>query len=95
MFQDQKKFLENLRISYSSFLFDLAAGLNGYLLFIQDTKRLESGLQFQHEAELAGYLLESENLLRQQVIDAQILIDGRYYQADQLVQRYFTVYLYE
>ncbi|XP_030125336.4 dystonin isoform X27 [Taeniopygia guttata] len=52
-----------------------------------DTKRLESGLQFQHEAEIAGYLLESENLLRQQVIDAQILIDGKYYQADQLVQR--------
>uniref|UniRef100_A0A8B9TET8 Dystonin n=1 Tax=Anas platyrhynchos TaxID=8839 RepID=A0A8B9TET8_ANAPL len=70
----------------SLFLFDLAAGLNGFLLFIQDTKRLESGLQFQHEAEIAGYLLESENLLRQQVIDAQILIDGKYYQADQLVQ---------
>ncbi|XP_032909897.1 dystonin isoform X1 [Catharus ustulatus] len=52
-----------------------------------DTKRLESGLQFQHEAEIAGYLLESENLLRQQVVDAQILIDGKYYQADQLVQR--------
>ncbi|XP_051470837.1 dystonin isoform X4 [Apus apus] len=52
-----------------------------------DTKQLESGLQFQHEAEIAGYLLESENLLRQQVIDAQILIDGKYYQADQLVQR--------
>ncbi|NXP13047.1 DYST protein, partial [Thinocorus orbignyianus] len=52
-----------------------------------DSKRLESGLQFQHEAELAGYLLESENLLRQQVMDAQILIDGKYYQADQLVQR--------
>ncbi|XP_053917267.1 LOW QUALITY PROTEIN: dystonin [Cuculus canorus] len=52
-----------------------------------DTKRLESGLQFQHEAEIAGYLLESENLLRQQVIDVQILIDGKYYQADQLVQR--------
>ncbi|XP_065586915.1 dystonin isoform X5 [Cyrtonyx montezumae] len=52
-----------------------------------DTKRLESGLQFQHEAEIAGYLLESENLLHQQVIDAQILIDGKYYQADQLVQR--------
>ncbi|KAM6355833.1 dystonin-like [Podargus strigoides] len=48
---------------------------------------IESGLQFQHEAETAGYLLESENLLRQQVIDAQILIDGKYYQADQLVQR--------
>ncbi|XP_062428891.1 dystonin isoform X21 [Rhea pennata] len=52
-----------------------------------DAKRLESGLQFQNEAEIAGYLLESENLLRQQVIDAQILIDGKYYQADQLVQR--------
>uniref|UniRef100_A0A8B9TEL1 Dystonin n=1 Tax=Anas platyrhynchos TaxID=8839 RepID=A0A8B9TEL1_ANAPL len=74
----------------SLFLFDLAAGLNGFLLFIQDTKRLESGLQFQHEAEIAGYLLESENLLRQQVIDAQILIDGKYYQADQLVQSYVT-----
>uniref|UniRef100_A0A8B9EQC7 Dystonin n=1 Tax=Anser cygnoides TaxID=8845 RepID=A0A8B9EQC7_ANSCY len=72
-------------VSYSLFLFGLAAGLNGFLLFIQDTKRLESGLQFQHEAEIAGYLLESENLLRQQVIDAQILIDGKYYQADQLV----------
>uniref|UniRef100_A0A8C3RIB8 Dystonin n=1 Tax=Cyanoderma ruficeps TaxID=181631 RepID=A0A8C3RIB8_9PASS len=64
-----------------------------FLLFIKDTKRLESGLQFQHEAEIAGYLLESENLLRQQVIDAQILIDGKYYQADQLVQRYFIVCL--
>ncbi|XP_053878005.1 dystonin isoform X8 [Malaclemys terrapin pileata] len=52
-----------------------------------DTKRLESGLQFQNEAEIAGYILECENLLRQQVIDAQILIDGKYYQADQLVQR--------
>ncbi|XP_032999071.1 dystonin isoform X2 [Lacerta agilis] len=52
-----------------------------------DAKRLESGLQFQNEAEIAGYLLESENLLRQQVLDAQILIDGKYYQADQLVQR--------
>ncbi|XP_010226374.1 PREDICTED: dystonin [Tinamus guttatus] len=52
-----------------------------------DAKRLESGLQFQNEAEIAGYLLESENMLRQQVIDAQILIDGKYYQADQLVQR--------
>ncbi|NXU54828.1 DYST protein, partial [Turnix velox] len=52
-----------------------------------DNKRLESGLQLQNEAELAGYLLESENLLRQQVIDAQILIDGKYYQADQIVQR--------
>nr|XP_020637469.1 dystonin isoform X8 [Pogona vitticeps] len=52
-----------------------------------DAKRLESGLQFQNEAEIAGYLLECENLLRQQVMDAQILIDGKYYQADQLVQR--------
>nr|XP_016852514.1 PREDICTED: dystonin isoform X9 [Anolis carolinensis] len=52
-----------------------------------DGKRLESGLQFQNEAEIAGYLLECENLLRQQVIDAQLLIDGKYYQADQLVQR--------
>ncbi|KAM6355832.1 dystonin-like [Podargus strigoides] len=48
---------------------------------------IESGLQFQHEAETAGYLLESENLLRQQVIDAQILTDGEYSQAGQLVQR--------
>ncbi|XP_060091226.1 dystonin isoform X6 [Heteronotia binoei] len=52
-----------------------------------DSKRLESGLQFQNEAEIAGYLLECENLLRQQVMDAQILIEGKYYQADQLVQR--------
>uniref|UniRef100_A0A8D0BYN7 Dystonin n=1 Tax=Salvator merianae TaxID=96440 RepID=A0A8D0BYN7_SALMN len=52
-----------------------------------DGKRLESGLHFQNEAEIAGYLLECENLLRQQVLDAQILIDGKYYQADQLVQR--------
>ncbi|XP_073937955.1 dystonin isoform X23 [Castor canadensis] len=52
-----------------------------------DSKRLESGVQFQNEAEIAGYILECENLLRQHVIDVQILIDGRYYQADQLVQR--------
>uniref|UniRef100_A0A8C0H5C4 Dystonin n=1 Tax=Chelonoidis abingdonii TaxID=106734 RepID=A0A8C0H5C4_CHEAB len=52
-----------------------------------DSKRLESGLQFQNEAEIAGYILECENLLHQHVIDAQILIDGKYYQADQLVQR--------
>ncbi|XP_015263784.1 PREDICTED: dystonin isoform X2 [Gekko japonicus] len=52
-----------------------------------DSKRLESGLQFQNEAEIAGCLLECENLLRQQVMDAQILLDGKYYQADQLVQR--------
>ncbi|KAM6186017.1 dystonin isoform 5-T5 [Rhynchocyon petersi] len=52
-----------------------------------DSKRLESGLQFQNEAEIAAYILECENLLRQHVIDVQILIDGKYYQADQLVQR--------
>ncbi|XP_049750774.1 dystonin isoform X18 [Elephas maximus indicus] len=52
-----------------------------------DSKRLESGLQFQNEAEIAGYILECENLLRQHVIDVQILIDGKYYQSDQLVQR--------
>ncbi|XP_076771231.1 dystonin isoform X14 [Arvicanthis niloticus] len=52
-----------------------------------DSKRLESGVQFQNEAEIAGYILECENLLRQHVIDVQILIDGKYYQADHLVQR--------
>ncbi|XP_036271371.1 dystonin isoform X31 [Pipistrellus kuhlii] len=52
-----------------------------------DAKRLESGVQFQNEAEIAGYILECENLLRQHVIDVQILIDGKYYHADQLVQR--------
>ncbi|XP_077018259.1 dystonin isoform X22 [Tamandua tetradactyla] len=52
-----------------------------------DSKRLESGLQFQNEAEIAGYILECENLLRQHVVDVQILIDGKYYQAEQLVQR--------
>ncbi|XP_028918133.1 dystonin [Ornithorhynchus anatinus] len=52
-----------------------------------DSKRLDSGLQFQNEAEIAGYILECENLLRQQVIDVQILLDGKYYQADHLVQR--------
>nr|XP_035151868.1 dystonin isoform X32 [Callithrix jacchus] len=52
-----------------------------------DSKRLESGVQFQNEAEIAGYILECENLLRQHVIDVQILIDGKYYQVDQLVQR--------
>ncbi|KAL0622228.1 Dystonin, partial [Plecturocebus cupreus] len=52
-----------------------------------DSKRLESGVQFQNEAEIAGYILECENLLRQHVIDVQILTDGKYYQADQLVQR--------
>ncbi|XP_069462267.1 dystonin isoform X13 [Ambystoma mexicanum] len=52
-----------------------------------DAKRLESGLQLQHEAEITGYLLESENLLRQQLNDAQVLLDGKYYQAEQIVQR--------
>ncbi|XP_075718091.1 dystonin isoform X14 [Rhinoderma darwinii] len=52
-----------------------------------DTKRMESGIQFQNEAEIAGYLIECENLLRQQLIDVQALVDGKYYQADQLVQR--------
>ncbi|XP_062375938.1 dystonin [Sardina pilchardus] len=52
-----------------------------------DAKRLESGIQFQNEAEIAGYLLECENLLRQQVVDIQILLDGKFYLADQLVQR--------
>ncbi|XP_055745835.1 dystonin-like isoform X6 [Salvelinus fontinalis] len=52
-----------------------------------DAKRLESGVQFQNEAETAGHLLECENLLRQQVVDIQILLDGKYYYSDQLVQR--------
>uniref|UniRef100_A0A4W5PTW8 Dystonin n=1 Tax=Hucho hucho TaxID=62062 RepID=A0A4W5PTW8_9TELE len=52
-----------------------------------DAKRLESGIQFQNEAETAGHLLECENLLRQQVVDIQILLDGKYYYSDQLVQR--------
>lgn len=64
-----------------------------YAVLRQDGKRLESGLQFQNEAEIAGYLLECENLLRQQVMDAQILIDGKYYQADQLVQRYIGTFI--
>ncbi|XP_039994291.1 dystonin isoform X2 [Xiphias gladius] len=52
-----------------------------------DAKRLESGIQFLHEAEIAGYLLECENILRQQVVDIQILLDGKFPFADQLVQR--------
>ncbi|XP_051945803.1 dystonin-like [Xyrauchen texanus] len=52
-----------------------------------DAKRLESGIQFQNEAEIAGFLLECENLLRQQVVDIQLLLDGKFYLADQLVQR--------
>uniref|UniRef100_A0A3Q3IQ51 Dystonin n=1 Tax=Monopterus albus TaxID=43700 RepID=A0A3Q3IQ51_MONAL len=52
-----------------------------------DAKRLESGIQFLNEAEIAGYLLECENILRQQVVDIQILLDGKFPFADQLVQR--------
>ncbi|KAJ8013741.1 hypothetical protein DPEC_G00032940 [Dallia pectoralis] len=52
-----------------------------------DAKRLESGIQFQNEAEVAGYLLECENLLRQRVVDIQVLLDGKFYYSDQLVQR--------
>ncbi|XP_059215804.1 dystonin isoform X5 [Centropristis striata] len=52
-----------------------------------DAKRLDSGIQFLHEAEIAGYLLECENILRQQVVDIQILLDGKFPFADQLVQR--------
>lgn len=48
---------------------------------------MESGIQFQNEAEIAGYLIECENLLRQQLVDVQALVEGNYYQADQLVQR--------
>uniref|UniRef100_A0A669BFU3 Dystonin n=1 Tax=Oreochromis niloticus TaxID=8128 RepID=A0A669BFU3_ORENI len=49
-----------------------------------DAKRLESGIQFLNEAEIAGYLLECENILRQQVVDIQILLDGKFPFADQL-----------
>ncbi|KAK2824198.1 hypothetical protein Q5P01_021373 [Channa striata] len=52
-----------------------------------DAKRLESGIQFINEAAVAGYLLECENILRQQVVDIQILLDGKFPFADQLVQR--------
>lgn len=55
---------------------------------MQDSRRLQSGVQLQNEAEIAGYILECENLLRQHVVDVQILTDGKYYHADQLVQRY-------
>lgn len=54
----------------------------------KDAKRLESGIQFLNEAEIAGYLFECENILRQQVVDIQILLDGKFPFADQLVQRY-------
>uniref|UniRef100_A0AAV2JPZ4 Dystonin n=1 Tax=Knipowitschia caucasica TaxID=637954 RepID=A0AAV2JPZ4_KNICA len=52
-----------------------------------DTKRLESGIQVLNEAEVASNLLECENILRQQVVDIQILLDGKFPFADQLVQR--------
>ncbi|CAB1312903.1 unnamed protein product [Coregonus sp. 'balchen'] len=52
-----------------------------------DAKRLESGVQFQNEAEVSGYLLECENHLRQQVVDIQILLDGKFHYSDRLVQR--------
>ncbi|XP_023819404.1 dystonin isoform X6 [Oryzias latipes] len=52
-----------------------------------DAKRLESGIQFMNEAEIASYLVECENILRQQVVDIQILLDGKFPFADQLVQR--------
>lgn len=62
-----------------------------FILFfstVKDAKRLESGIQFLNETEIAGYLLECENILRQQVMDIQILLDGKFPFADQLVQRY-------
>lgn len=59
-----------------------------FFLSAKDAKRLESGIQFLNEAEIAGYLLECENILRQQVVDLQILLDGKFPFADQLVQRY-------
>ncbi|XP_057704258.1 dystonin isoform X4 [Corythoichthys intestinalis] len=52
-----------------------------------DVKRLESGIQFLNEAEIAGYLLECENILRQQVVDIQVLLDGKFPFTDQLVRR--------
>lgn len=55
--------------------------------FLKDTKRLESGIQFINEAEIAGYLLECENILRQQVVDIHVLLDGKFPFADHLVQR--------
>ncbi|XP_028843818.1 dystonin isoform X8 [Denticeps clupeoides] len=56
-----------------------------------DAKRLESGIQFQNEAEIAGFLLDCENFLRQQVVDIQFLLDGKFYLADQLAQRVFRL----
>ena len=55
---------------------------------LQDSKRLEAGVQFQNEGEIARFLLECENTLRQQVVDIQMLLDGKFPFADQLVQRY-------
>ncbi|XP_061693198.1 dystonin [Syngnathoides biaculeatus] len=52
-----------------------------------DVKRLESGIQFLNEPEIAGYLLECENILRQQVLDIQVLLDGKFPFTDQLVRR--------
>ncbi|XP_061645426.1 dystonin isoform X26 [Phyllopteryx taeniolatus] len=52
-----------------------------------DIKRLESGIQFLNEPEIAGYLLECENILRQQVLDIQVLLDGKFPFTNQLVRR--------
>ncbi|XP_077351597.1 dystonin isoform X4 [Festucalex cinctus] len=52
-----------------------------------DVKRLQSGIHFLNEAEVAGYLLECENILRQQVVDIQVLLDGKFPFTDQLVRR--------
>lgn len=58
-----------------------------FVLFPQDVKRLQSGIQFLNEAEIASYLLECESLLRQQVVDIQVLLDGKFPFTDQLVRR--------
>ncbi|XP_019725964.1 dystonin isoform X4 [Hippocampus comes] len=52
-----------------------------------DVKRLQSGIQFLNEAEIASYLLECESILRQQVVDIQVLLDGKFPFTDQLVRR--------
>lgn len=80
-------------MSYTQTLFELKPSDNIFThfetfeYFLKDTKRLESGIQFINEAEIAGYLLECENILRQQVVDIQVLLDGKFPFADQLVQR--------
>lgn len=80
-------------VSYTQTLFELKPSDNIFThfetfeYFLKDTKRLESGIQFINEAEIAGYLLECENILRQQVVDIQVLLDGKFPFADQLVQR--------